>query len=113
MLLVLSLQLFQLSQNVSVSREHLSQLHKSPHDDDVHQHGPLGLENTGKHRHALLCESVGRSPSSASLFCSCRMQEQRLHFLNVQLKHEVFRKADLVTTHGQVQVACSDAVELG
>ena len=71
----------QLPQNVSVRCKHPPQLNEGTHDDNIHQHGPMRLENAGKHRHALLGENIGRSPSSSPSFCSCNLQDQSLRFL--------------------------------
>jgi hypothetical protein len=61
-----SLELFKSPLDLGVRGCDASQLNERPHDRDVDGDRGLAPENAGQHRHALLCEDVGRVATSAT-----------------------------------------------
>src|SRR5262249_22215137 len=89
-LLLGSLQSFQLLSDVLVCGEELAQVYECPHDGNVHLDGALAVEHRRKHRHALLCENVGRGLATTTAFlCSCNLQEQSVGLFFREVEHKV------------------------
>jgi len=66
--IVLFLHRLKLSCEIFMSRQHLTQPHKSPHDFDIHMNSTFTVENGRQHGNALFCKDKGSIPTTTTPF---------------------------------------------
>ena len=55
----------------------------------------------------------GMAATAFAAFCACNLPYQNVVFVGGQLEHEIFGETSLVSSHGGIEIASSDAMQLG